>query len=165
MNLCSCHIKYAFQSESTFYRCLNVKEHLALNRRDIGSWNDCNGTRTDNHLVRKQTLKHLAKLAKWLSCGVSTYLYQYPACFVQKVPWHSGNYRAWIYSEMHTWHDKNIQTNVPNRWVLATQLNHLASLAKWLSVCLRTKWLSVQVLLQSLKNDSLCIKNYFKVRK
>ena len=35
----------------------------------------CNGALTHNHLVRKQTLNHLAKLAKWLSCVVSTYLY------------------------------------------------------------------------------------------
>ena len=28
-----------------------------------------------NHLVRKQTLSHLAKLVKWLSRVVSTYLY------------------------------------------------------------------------------------------
>ena len=35
---------------------------------------DCNGTRTHNYLVRKRTLNHLAKLAKWLSCVVSTYL-------------------------------------------------------------------------------------------
>ena len=28
-----------------------------------------------NHLVRKRTLNHLPKLAKWLSCVVSTYLY------------------------------------------------------------------------------------------
>ena len=36
---------------------------------------DCNWTRTQNHLVCKQTLNHLAKLAKWLSCVLSTYLY------------------------------------------------------------------------------------------
>ena len=35
---------------------------------------DCNGTRTHNHLVRKRTLNHLAKLAKWVRCVVSTYL-------------------------------------------------------------------------------------------
>ena len=28
---------------------------------------DCNWTRTQNHLVLKQTLNHLAKLAQWLS--------------------------------------------------------------------------------------------------
>ena len=34
-----------------------------------------NGTRTNNHLVCKQTLlDHLAKLAKWLSYVVSTYI-------------------------------------------------------------------------------------------
>ena len=38
-------------------------------------WSDCNWTRTQNHLVLKGTLKHLAKLAKWLSCVLSTYLY------------------------------------------------------------------------------------------
>ena len=36
---------------------------------------DCNWTRTQNHLVCKRTLNHLAKLAKWLSCVLSTYLY------------------------------------------------------------------------------------------
>ena len=36
---------------------------------------DNNGIRTHNHLIRKRTLNHLAKLAKRLSCVVSTYLY------------------------------------------------------------------------------------------
>ena len=36
---------------------------------------DCNWTRTQNHLVCKRTLNHLAKLTKWLSCVLSTYLY------------------------------------------------------------------------------------------
>ena len=36
---------------------------------------DCNGTRTHNHLVPKRTLNNLAKVAKWLSCVMSTYLY------------------------------------------------------------------------------------------
>ena len=36
---------------------------------------DSNGIGTHNHLGRKRTLNHLAKLAKWLSCVVSTYLY------------------------------------------------------------------------------------------
>ena len=39
------------------------------------SSNDSNGIFTHNHLVRKPTLRHLAKLAKWLCCVVSTYLY------------------------------------------------------------------------------------------
>ena len=41
----------------------------------FGCLSDCNWTRTHNHLIHKQTLNHLAKLAKWLSCVVSTYLY------------------------------------------------------------------------------------------
>ena len=33
------------------------------------------GIRIPNHLIRKRTLNHLVKLAEWLSCVVSTYLY------------------------------------------------------------------------------------------
>ena len=55
--------------------CLNVKELFVRNRRDIWSLSDSNGIWTHNHLVPKQTLNHLAKLSKWLSYVVSTYLY------------------------------------------------------------------------------------------
>ena len=53
---------------------------------------DCNWTRTHNHLVHKQTLNHLAKLAKWLSCVVSTYLYgafdcMFLSCHVRVSEW------------------------------------------------------------------------------
>ena len=41
----------------------------------IWRWSDCNWTRTQNHLVLKRTLNHLAKLTKWSSCALSTYLY------------------------------------------------------------------------------------------
>ena len=44
--ICSYHITYAFQSESTLYSCLNVKELLARSRREIWSLSDCNWTRT-----------------------------------------------------------------------------------------------------------------------
>ena len=33
--VCSYHVTYAFQSESTLYCCLNVKEILARNRGEI----------------------------------------------------------------------------------------------------------------------------------
>ena len=61
-----------FESESTLYSCLNVEELLPRSRRDIWHLSDSNGIRTHNHLVRKRTLNHLAKLEKWLSCVVST---------------------------------------------------------------------------------------------
>ena len=38
-------------------------------------FSDCNWTRTQNHLFLKRTLNHLNKLAKLLSCVLSTYLY------------------------------------------------------------------------------------------
>ena len=55
--------------------CLNVKELLAQSRYHIWSLSDSNRIRSHNHLVHKQALNHLAKLVKWLSCVVSTYLY------------------------------------------------------------------------------------------
>ena len=73
--VCSYHVTYAFQIESTMYSCLNVKKPLVRNRCDIWNLSDCNGTWTQNHLVCKQTLNRLAKLAslaKWLSVHLWT---------------------------------------------------------------------------------------------
>ena len=41
MSVCSYHVTYAFQSESTLYSCLNVKELLAQNRRNIWNLRKC----------------------------------------------------------------------------------------------------------------------------
>ena len=38
LTLCYYHVTYAFQTESTIYSCLNVKEHLVRNRCDIRCW-------------------------------------------------------------------------------------------------------------------------------
>ena len=62
----SCHVTYTFQSESTLYSFLNVKELLARSRCKLSRISDFNWTRTLNHLVSKWTLSNLAKLAKWL---------------------------------------------------------------------------------------------------
>ena len=69
MTACSCHVTYALNSKSTLYSCLNVKELLAWSRHKIWSLSDCNWTRTQNLLVRKRTLNHLAK---WLSVCLQT---------------------------------------------------------------------------------------------
>ena len=87
---------------------------VKLNKRD------CNWTRTHNHLVRKRTLNHLAKLA---SC--SHLNFRFCACFEQGFLWHPGNYRVWIHSETRTWHDKNIQPDknshlIPVSFILST---------------------------------------------
>ena len=85
LTACAYHVTYAFQSKSTLCSCLNVKELIAWNRREIWSLSDCNKIRTHNQLVRKRTLNHLAKQAiffnfKWLSCVVSTYMYGASDC-------------------------------------------------------------------------------------
>ena len=61
--VCSCHVTYAFQSESTLYSCLNVKELLPRSRRKTWSLSDYNWTPTHNPLVHKWKLNHLTKLA------------------------------------------------------------------------------------------------------
>ena len=86
------HVTYEFESESTLYSFLNVKEFLARSRRQIWRLSDCNGTRTHNHLLRKRKLNHLAQLAKWLICVVSTYLYgafdcMFLSCHVRVLEW------------------------------------------------------------------------------
>ena len=65
MTVCSCHVTYAFHSESTFYSFLKVKEL----RREIWRLSNCNWTRTEKNLVRKRTFNHLAK---WLSVRLQT---------------------------------------------------------------------------------------------
>ena len=79
-------------------------------------WNncfsDCNWTRTQNHLVLKQTLNDwvfIYELSGWgLESSCSHSNFRFYICFKQGFPWHSGNYRVWIHSEMHTWQDKNM---------------------------------------------------------
>ena len=68
------HVTYVFQSESKLYSFLNFKKVLAQNRHNIWALSDSNnGIRPDDHLIHKRTLHHLAKLTKWLRCGVRTY--------------------------------------------------------------------------------------------
>ena len=56
---------------------------------------DCNRNWTHNHLVRKWTLSHLAKLVKWLSCIVRTYLYGAFDCVSRNsLLENPGNYRV-----------------------------------------------------------------------
>ena len=66
-------VAYAFESESTLYSCLHVKEFLASNRRDISNLSDCKGTRNHNHLSTITTqLNQLVSLAKCLSVRLQT---------------------------------------------------------------------------------------------
>ena len=75
LTVCFCHVRYAFPSESTVSSCLNVKELVAARRRQIWNLSECNWTQTQNHLVRQQTLKLFARLTKWLSSVLITYLH------------------------------------------------------------------------------------------
>ena len=78
--VCSYHVRHPFINDSALYGCLNVKKLLAPNRHNIWSLSVSNRTWTHNQLFRKQALKHSTKLAKWLSCVVSTYLYSAVDC-------------------------------------------------------------------------------------
>ena len=98
LTVCSCHVTYAFQSESTLNSCLNVKEHLARHRREIWSFSDCNWV----------FVYELSGCGFKSSC--SHLNFRFRACFKQGGPWHSGNYRVWINPETRTWHYKNTQT-------------------------------------------------------
>ena len=93
INCLSYHVTYAFHSESILYSCLNVKELLARSRRKIWRWSDCNWTRTQNHLVRKQTLNHLAKLSVllrtkwlWVRAQLQSFYLQMSYCFAKIFP-------------------------------------------------------------------------------
>ena len=87
--------------------------------------------------------------------------FRFCASLEQGVPWCSSNYTVWVHSETSTWHGNKIQSNALYIEVLTTQFNHLASLTKWLSFRLQTKWLWVRMSLQSLKFKIL---NFFRAK-
>ena len=101
----------------------------------------CNWTWTQNHLVHKWTLNHLVK---WLSVRLQTKWYWVRVqlqslklqilCLLQARSWHSDNYRVWIHSERHTWHDKNIQSP---QWILVKSSK--------LVFCLRLDFFSLNI--------------------
>ena len=58
------------------YSYLNTKQLLVRKKCDNWSLSDSNRIRNHNHLlVRKRTINHLAKLGKWWSCILSSFLY------------------------------------------------------------------------------------------
>ena len=91
----SCHVRIS--EWTTLNSCLNIKEPLARSRRKIWSLSDCNWTQTQNPIVRKRTLNHLAKLTKWLSCVLSIYLYSAFDCISCHV-----RIRVWIIAQIST---------------------------------------------------------------
>ena len=112
--VCSCHVAYAFQSEFTLYSCLNVKVLLARSMSEIWSLSDCNSTRTHNNLVGKRKLKDLAKLTKWLSCVLSTYLYSAFDCVFF---WCHLHVSEWIYTEYQGAPSSKKATNLKVKWL------------------------------------------------
>ena len=74
--------EFEFDGVNFLYYDLNK---TSINRggsyKDSPKLSDCNGIRTHNHLVRKRTLNHLAKLAR-----CSHLIFRYGACFEQGVP-------------------------------------------------------------------------------
>ena len=145
MIVCSCHVPYAFQSESTLYGCLNVKELLAWNRHKVWTLSDCNWTRTQNHLARKRTLNHLANMVSavfWgLTCTVRlnvcfchvTYSFQSEStlysCLNVKELLAQSMPKVWRFSDCN-W--TGTQNYLVHKWTF----HHLANMAKWLSCVL-----------------------------
>ena len=84
--------------------CLNIKELLAQSRHHDWRLSDSNGMWIHNHLARKRTLNHLAKSAKWLSCGVSTYLFGAFDCILLSC---HVRVSEWIYTLKFVWMSRN----------------------------------------------------------
>ena len=58
-----CHI-LAIKNQPTYLNILNIYRLYKTKKKKISQSFDCNWIRTQNHLVLKGTLNHLAKLAK-----------------------------------------------------------------------------------------------------
>ena len=68
--------------------------------------------------------------------------FRYGTFFEQGVPWHSGKYRVWMYSEMRLWHDNSIQSNAPYRYIQLTLYCHRISFDILNTVLLHESWKS-----------------------
>ena len=155
--VCSLHVTYAFQIESTFYSCMDVKELLGRSRSDIWSLSARNGTGTHNYLVCKRTLNYLAKLAKWLSCFVGTCLYGAFDCvflschvrlseWIHTLWWPECLIVAWMHrTDKYSQHSSVIWPVWLNSWVFVYELSgcgfeshcsHLNSLLAVIFLCL-----------------------------
>ena len=86
---------------------------------------DCNWTRTHNHSVWPNSWVFVYELS---GCGFESSCshlnFRFRACFEQRVPWHSGNYRVWIHSETRTWHDENIQLDLIPGYEVNPKFSH-----------------------------------------
>ena len=142
LTVCSCHVTYAFQNESTLYICLNVKELLTRKCRNIWSLSDCNGIRTNNHLVCKPTLNHLVKLTKSLNWIVVTYFkLDLTVCFCHVTYTFQSELTLYIFlnfKKFLTWNRLNIWSlkncngsRNHNHLGRKRKLKHLANLTKW----------------------------------
>ena len=130
LSVCSYHVMKVFQSESTLYSCLNVKELLAWSRCKIWSLSYCNWTRTHNYLVHKWTLNHLATLAKWLSGVVKTYLYgafdcMFLSCHVHISEWIHTLYLLECQELLARSRPKIWSLQLDSNWTLSDSQNHL----------------------------------------
>ena len=67
----TCHVRVNLHSTVAWMS----RNSLLEKRHDIWSLNENNGIRTRNHVVLKRTLNHLPKLAKWLSCLQTNWLW------------------------------------------------------------------------------------------
>ena len=129
---------------NTIYSCLNVKELLVQNSRDIWSLTDSNGIQTHNHLVHKWTLNRLAKLAFFFFNDWAVLKYLSVRCiwlYVVIMP--RTRFRVNPHSIV-AWMSRNFARNRCNIWRLSDSngirthnclvhkrtLNHLAKLAK-----------------------------------
>ena len=81
LTVCYYQFKYTFQIKYLLYNCLNVE---GLSLLEIGVESEVS-----------------------FCCHLN---FRNRTCFEQGVPWHSGNYRVYIYSKTNTWHDVNIQS-------------------------------------------------------
>ena len=129
---------------------------------------------TSNQQLSKELHKPIRKFQKWKVYSFKENIWGADLADMQLTTKHNKGLYVLIMSHTHfrvnphsivAWMSRNslLKTGAKSEvWVTPTRthsllvrkwtLNHLAKLAKWLSVCLQTKWLWVQVLLQSLNS-------------
>ena len=95
-----------------------------------------NGTQTHNYLAQERTLNHLPKLAEWLSCVVSIYLYGAFDCMFLSCPYFRVNPHTVV-----AWMSRNslLETSMISESYLISDIYMISSY-------LTSKWLQYETL-------------------
>ena len=93
----------------------HLRNYRLWNHSEMCTWRDNNHDDSTNKYSQYSSIIWPIWPNGWVFVPCKNLFFRYRACFEQRVPRHSDNYRVRNHSKMRTWHDKKIQSNARYR--------------------------------------------------